>query len=150
MVHCTQMVRCTVALVQAEWALRRLPFAHTAERLLRPLEPGAAPTDALRVALDVRAAMHSVCRRLPWKPTCLTKAIAAQKMLRHSHLPSALVLSVCPTDAKGIRAHAWLEAAGTVVTGRAEAEKYSPLFRFDNSPPAGAPGMAKEASSCLL
>lgn len=145
------MLRCAVALLQAEWAVRYHSFAYTAERLSRSLGSGVTPADPLRVALDVRGALHSVCRRLPWRPTCLVKAIAAQSMLRRSHVPSVLVLSVSPSETPTVRAHAWLEAAGTVVTGRSEAEQYAPLYRFDNR--AGLnPGTVepKEANSCLL
>ncbi len=149
MAHFGRMLRCAVALLQAEWFVRRQPFSRTAQRLSKPPDPGVAPADPLRVALDIRGALRSVCRRLPWRPTCLVKAIAAQSLLRRGRVPSALVLSVMPSETPTVRAHAWLEAANIVVTGRTEANAYSPVYRFDNSPVTPAINPSREDSSCL-
>jgi hypothetical protein len=135
------------ALLQAEWLLRCYPFGKIAEQLRKPIEPNRS-TDALRIALEVRGALASACRRLPWNPTCLVKALAAQTMLRRRGIPAALVLSVAPNESITVKAHAWLEAAGTVVTGRREMQNYIPLYRFENCPGVPSDQSTRAVAPC--
>lgn len=62
------------------------------------------------------------------------KAVAAHRMLREKNVSSALVLSVVAGGGVTVDAHAWLEAANIVVTGRSEMAKYVPIYRFENGP----------------
>lgn len=128
------IVQCACALLRAEWMVRRRPFGDTARQLSQPISSADAPEDGSRVALDVRGALASICRRLPWKPTCLVKAVAAHTVLGRRHVSSSLVLSVASGESITVNAHAWLEAAGIIVTGRSEMEKYVPIYRFENRP----------------
>jgi hypothetical protein len=122
------------ALLQAEWMIRYRPFAETARRLSQPLPDTGVTRDPLTLAQEIRADLADLCRHLPWNPTCLVKAVAAHSILVKRKVCATLVLSVMPDESAAVSAHAWLEAAGIVVTGRSEMEKFVPIYRFDNRP----------------
>lgn len=100
------------------------------------------------MALDVRHALLTACRHLPWKPTCLVRAVAAQTLLNRRGIPSVLILSVMPNESITLKAHAWLEAGGIVVVGRNEMQRFTPIFRFDNHPHRAGQSQAGNAASC--
>jgi len=126
------IARMAYALLQAEWLIRLRPFAETARRLSQPLSGGGIARDPLTTARQTRADLNSLCRHLPWKPTCLVKAVAAHSMLAKRKVNATLVLSVMPDENAAVSAHAWLEAGGIVVTGASEMAKCVPIYRFDN------------------
>jgi Transglutaminase-like superfamily len=126
------IAEATYQLLRASWKLR-LPFDHSAKDLARPLVQADSRRDETRTALDIRGALLSVGRNLPHQWTCLEKAMAAHSMLRKRRIASTLVLSVAPSEGITVKAHAWLEAGGVVVTGRSEKENFVPIFRFSNA-----------------
>jgi hypothetical protein len=85
------------------------------------------------LVLEVRAAFGSIHRHVPWKPSCLIRAVAANRVLARRMIPSSLVLSVTPAKGSAVDAHAWLEACGVVVTGRSEKARYVPIYTFSNA-----------------
>jgi hypothetical protein len=128
------IARMAYALLQAEWLIRHTPFAQTARRLSQPLSVDGIACDPLTTARETRSDLNSLCRHLPWQPTCLVKALAAHSMLVKRKVSATLVLSVMPDESAGLSAHAWLEAGGIVVTGAREMAKFVPIYRFDNHP----------------
>jgi hypothetical protein len=60
--------------------------------------------------------------RLPFRTTCLVRALAADAMLRRrGHAPEIRFGVRTPeTGATGIEAHAWLDLSGAVVLGEVE------------------------------
>jgi hypothetical protein len=58
--------------------------------------------------------------------TCLTQALALQKLLSKNNLTSELGIGVGKLDDQ-FRAHAWLTHKGDVLIGEAELEKYTML-----------------------
>jgi hypothetical protein len=124
---------CLLELLRTRHAISRRPFDETAQTLRRPLAAVDIPSEEERTARRVRAALGSIRRRLPWKPTCLVRAIAAHRMLARRGIASHLVLSVAPASGSMIDAHAWLEAGGLVVTGRDERARYMPIYTFSNA-----------------
>jgi len=126
------IVEAAYSLLRASRRLR-LPFAVVAKDLSRSLVEANDSRDEMCAALEIRGALTSVGRNLPRKWTCLEKAIAAHGMLRQRHIASTLVLSVAPSEGITVKAHAWLEAGGIVVTGRSEKEHYVPIYSFSNA-----------------
>ena len=63
--------------------------------------------------------------------TCLTQALAVQVLLaRRGHL-ARLCIGVARTETGRLRAHAWVECAGRVVIGGAEAPvRFTPLLSW--------------------
>jgi hypothetical protein len=97
------------------------------ERGAHPTETTGAPTDAEERRL--MAAVEAVSRRLlPTRP-CLTQALTARLLLgRRGARPTELRIGVAPGSDGQIKAHAWLERDGTVLTGgRASPAVYVPL-----------------------
>lgn len=110
----------------------RLVRSGRAARLLGRIQSGHAGEPAggelLREAEAVGRAVTGVARRLPWHPTCLRQALAAQRMLRRRSIPSLVHLGV--TSATLGEAHAWVTVDGLPVVGRAGVERFVPLAAF--------------------
>jgi Transglutaminase-like superfamily len=85
--------------------------------------------EGLREAARVGRTVARAADRLPWHPTCLRQALAAQRMLRRRGIPSRLHLGVA--DATAGEAHAWVTVAGHPVVGQSGAENLVPLAAFD-------------------
>jgi len=66
---------------------------------------------------------------LPWHPTCLRQAIAAQRMLRRRGISSRLQLGL--RRATRSEAHAWVTVHGRPVIGHGDLESYQALARFE-------------------
>jgi hypothetical protein len=79
-------------------------------------------------AVRTGRAVGRVAARLPWHPTCLRQAVAAQRMLRRRGIACTLHLGV--TSARVGEAHAWVSVAGEPVVGRAGVERHVPLAAF--------------------
>jgi hypothetical protein len=66
----------------------------------------------------------------PWmQAPCLSRALAAHRMLRRRGIASRLCLGVAG-DGKALTAHAWVEVGGDVVVGGAEAPLFTRLAAF--------------------
>jgi hypothetical protein len=118
-------------LTRASLELQLLPSARTVG-LLGTIADGEATDSAagaqLQEATLVGRAVARVAGRLPWQPTCLRQALAAQRMLRRRDIPARLHLGV--TSATEARAHAWVTVAGQPVIGGNGVERFVPLAAF--------------------
>jgi hypothetical protein len=103
-------------------ALRR--WAGAAPARGAPASTDAPPVE--RLAWSVSAASRLVPRA-----SCLTQALAGQKLLaRHGH-PARLHLGVARGDRGQFEAHAWLEAEGQIILGDRERRRFTPLTTFE-------------------
>jgi hypothetical protein len=106
--------------VPPSWAGRPMPRLHHR----------AALVEEARVA----SAIARGCRRLPWRPTCLAQAAAAQLMLRRRGCGGVVVIGLRPRPPGSRQAmdiHAWLAGRGGVLTGGTEAEGFTPTTVFE-------------------
>lgn len=91
-------------------------------------QDSATPADPATRALIDRIAyvVPRIGRRVPWRSDCLVQAVAAQRWLARYAIPSSIRIGG-RTRANRFDAHAWLVAAGTIVTGwdNAEFETYA-------------------------
>ena len=133
LIHYRLTGECMRELLRVRRILLHKPFNETARMLRQPLTEASPPIDADRTVRKVRGAMGSIHRWVPWKPTCLVRAIAAHHVLARRMIVSHLVLSVTPASDKAVDAHAWLEAGGLVVTGRREKATHVPIYTFSNA-----------------
>jgi hypothetical protein len=69
-------------------------------------------------------------RNVPWNAVCLPQAMGCKAMLARRGQGSALHLGAAMNDPKGLMAHAWLVAGGTVVVGEEGMGDVTPLARF--------------------
>jgi hypothetical protein len=125
-------LEAVVQLTRASLQLALLPSARTVG-LLGSLGSGApvVPVGAgsLQEAEHVGRTVAAVARRLPWHPTCLRQALAAQRMLRRRDIAARLHLGVAAEPSGS--AHAWVTVDGRPVVGRRGLERYVGLAAFE-------------------
>lgn len=101
-------------------AVRLVSFSRLTARL-GPLQPPAAPaaisTDWQAMARQIGWAIAAVARRLPADPTCLARALAAQRLCARYEIPARLHLGARRGQEVKAETHAWLDAGGVPVTG---------------------------------
>ena len=78
----------------------------------RRVGQGSAPSPSL-----IARAVSGASRYLPGTGGCLTKALAAQSLLRRFGHPASLQLGVSRGGTHTFRAHAWVESGGEVLVG---------------------------------
>lgn len=84
------------------------------------------------VDTQVKAAIESGSRHLPWTPSCLAQAIAAQAMLRRRHSAGVVVIGLRRPDTGGDwAAHAWLMVPSGVLTGGPAARGFTATGVFE-------------------
>ena len=96
-------------LVTAGLLLRSVSFG----RIFRAMQPeenhGTLAPAEESLALSVRASVSAAARRLPWKPACLSSALAGALMCRCRGVRVPIALSVAARDGH-LAAHARLDA----------------------------------------
>jgi hypothetical protein len=123
-----RVAEAAVLLAAARAAVLVLPY-RALERWLR-FERGREPSDGRRIA-DVRCAVETASRNLPFAVACLPQAMAAKLMLARRGCRSSLVIGA-GRDGDDLLLHAWLEAGGMVVTGQAGRRAMTAVVRYDH------------------
>ena len=114
----------------ASLTIRLLPF----DRLALLLVPKAAKktlTAALRETylLNVRWAVATASRRVPWRSVCFHQGIAAQRMLCRRGISARLNYGVGRGE-NGLAAHVWVTVGETTVVGGQAAEGFVEIATF--------------------
>ena len=111
-------LRAAVSLAVCRLSLKVLSFDST-RRLLRLISwPRSSQEQTDGDALiNVQWAVRAAGRRLPWAVTCLTKAICTQALSDRFGEPTSLKLGVARDDVGELKAHAWVESRGRVISG---------------------------------
>lgn len=99
-------------------------------------EPAGPVADGRRHEAErVGRVVASVAGRLPWRPTCLRQALAAQRMLRRRGIPARLHLGVAGATAGS--AHAWVTVDDEPVLGSRGIERFVALAAFEQAGRSG-------------
>lgn len=109
-------------------AIRLLPvrlLLPSAKESGGPSTGSAGPPDK-DTAVAIRGAIRSGTARLPFKPSCLVRSLAAASMLRRRGLAHHLHIGARMDP--GFQAHAWVEACGMIVAGEGDIGSYSVLL----------------------
>ncbi|MEA2431643.1 MAG: hypothetical protein QOI19_2116 [Thermoleophilaceae bacterium] len=125
------LIEAALALTRASLELRVLPSSRVVGLLgaHRGVESDGAVGSAERGEAELVGRMVSrVASRLPWAPSCLRQALAAQRMLRRRQIDSSLHLGV--TGPHEATAHAWVTVGGQPIVGGAGLDRYVPLAAF--------------------
>ena len=125
-------LRAAVSLAVCRLSLKVLSFGATRRlvRLLSRPRPSQAQTDGA-VLVNVQWAVSAAGRRMPWAVTCLTTAICTQVLSEHLGERASLKIGVTKGDAGEIRAHAWVESHGKVISGAlSDLPKFTILASF--------------------
>jgi hypothetical protein len=120
------LMRAAAAVIAARLVLWFLPLSHIRRRarLESPRHRSESPVDVRRVAWAVRA----TARRIP-RATCLTQALALQRLLAREGRASEIRIGVAKGDVRGFESHAWVQCAGHVILGgEPELDRYCVLL----------------------
>ena len=109
-----------------------LRFIHfgTLRRLLDRFSTARQTTDPASASVvmgHIAWAVDASSRHLCAVSTCLTEALTAEAMLRRRGYPARAAIGVDLPQGGVLRAHAWTELSGTIVTGAAARGKFALL-----------------------
>lgn len=127
----------TVAALWIAWVLVFvLPFRWTARWFGGAIAPSSQPLPSERRignARYVARRLQRVAAHMPWRTTCLVRAIAGALMLQRRRIPSIIRFGVNRADG-GLSAHAWLLVGDTIVLGGEIAPEFAPLADLGGKP----------------
>jgi hypothetical protein len=103
--------------------LRTLPY-ETVRRLL--VRARRTPRPSAMTPGECARAISRAARILPLTP-CLARGLAAESLLRREGRDATLRFGVDFDAGHRLRAHAWLESGGMIVTGAEESTRHTPL-----------------------
>ena len=132
------LVEAAMFLVAARVALRLLNFRQLVRFFeLTPKQPEVTGTERTRLRNEVRWAISTLKRYLPFQTTCFHRAIAAQAMLRRRKIGAVMYYGAATLPEKGLSAHVWVQDAGDAVVGCLAAKGYHILARYPERNPCG-------------
>jgi hypothetical protein len=101
-------------------------------KILRTFSGGLQHTSDGDVT-EILRLLEAAARRCPLGSTCLTRALAAQLLLRRSGIASRLCIGVKRDHQRKFEAHAWLERDGEIILGGSDDEirQWVPLRGID-------------------
>lgn len=119
----------TLLALTAAWMLVFvLPFRLLVRLLARGASRAGMPSD-LVVGRGLARRVMRLAPRMPFRTTCLVRAVAGWVMLRWRGVPAVVRFGVrCPAGV--LQAHAWLLVGDVAVLGGEEAEGYTPIGDF--------------------
>jgi hypothetical protein len=126
------MLRAQWALVAAQVFVKRRPAGSLTSRALNAALPAAAnqtPTKDVRArGRDLGHAVRRVAKYGVFRPACLVRSIALQRLLVADGIPGAVIRVGVRQSEAGMDAHAWVELEGEVLGDSvAHVRTYAPL-----------------------
>ncbi len=111
-------LRAAVSLAVCRLSLKVLSFGSTRSllRLISPPRQSQTKFDGTAL-VKVQWAVGAAGRRMPWAVTCLTTAICTQTLSDRLGEPTSLKIGVARDDVGELKAHAWVESQGRVISG---------------------------------
>jgi len=87
----------------------------------------------LHTARTIGRVITQAAAHTPWESACLAQSLVAQRMLRKRGIPGLLCLGVAKDEAnlEKIKAHAWSQCGGVIVTGEAGCEAFRVISVFE-------------------
>ena len=110
-------------------ALRAASYDRLARRWLLASGPTRRSDPRARV---IARATHLAARLLRPRPSCLTRALAAARLLAREGLDARVTIGVAPGST--FAAHAWLAHGDLVLAGADPDRDYTPLCAIDAAP----------------
>lgn len=111
-------------------AMQLFPF----ERLTRSLVQKSnkdwislLPNDTMQSCLTISRSICRAANNTPWESACLVQSLCALQMLQRRGIGGIFYLGVMKGDntKEKMKAHAWSEAGGKILTGGAGHESYT-------------------------
>lgn len=111
-----------------------LPFRWLAKTLGQHMREDQAslPTDDLKLARMIGAAVSSAANYTPWGSVCLPQAVTAKWMLKRRRIPATVYLGVMKDETKSekLAAHAWIRCGHIILTGAKGHHQYTVVSTF--------------------
>ena len=119
-------------------ALRLLAFRQLVRFFeLPPRQPEVTGAERTQLRNEVRWAISTLERHLPFQTTCFHRAIAAQAMLRRRKIGAVMYYGAATMPEKGLSAHVWVRDGDEDVVGCLAAKGYHILARYPERNPCG-------------
>lgn len=115
------VVFLALALLMIRWAPIRMVMKSASLGRAGDLSPGAE----MRAIDQARWAVSCAAHRLPWRPVCFPRGLAAQWMLRRRGIGSTLHHGVARNATKALVAHVWVTHRDENVIGSAAARDFT-------------------------
>ena len=126
------LCRALGALWVVRLALWTMPFPRLKARLQK-ISPRRRVHFSTSISpAQISRALRRMSRCVP-RASCLVLALAAHWLLRRENWGCDLHVGVVKDRNGQFLAHAWVECAGETVIGGGEAERYTPILRWDGS-----------------
>ena len=107
-----------------------VPFRKVGVLAARPVRKRPPAHEARnRMRRQVRWAIVTAARRVPWRALCIQQGLAAQFMLRRRGIPSVLYYGAALREGD-LKAHVWVRDGNIDVIGGEAASRYALLARF--------------------
>jgi len=126
------LAEAAAALLAGSTARLVVPFPRLAAALAR--DASATPATPMEVE-SIRRAIDAWSRRLPIRPKCFARGLAAFAMLKRRGRAVRLYYGAATLDGK-LKAHVWVRSGHQDVVGCDIADKYALLATFPGQPDA--------------
>jgi hypothetical protein len=122
-------------LAEAVLALAASSAAIRLRAFKRAIRMGSLPLAGRRAAVgditdDIRWAVETAARNVPWRALCIQQGLALQWMLRRRGVDARLHYGIAKDEIGELQAHVWVAAGGSVVIGGAEAPRFKCVATF--------------------
>jgi hypothetical protein len=119
------LLRAVMVVTGVRLALWTMPFRWVC--FVLQIRPAVSPSlEAIRVK-RLAWAVQAAARRIP-SASCLTQALALQRLLARAGESAEVHIGVAKDSARGFEAHAWLEHRGAILVGdNGELERFAPI-----------------------
>jgi hypothetical protein len=125
------LLQAAICVASVRVALWLVPYARVRAHLARRQAVSKHPQPAASVVRFVSA----VSRFVP-QATCLTRAVAAELLLRRNGHDASLEIGVSKNTSDHLVAHAWVECGGVILMGGDEVEGLVHLRAAITPPPS--------------
>lgn len=125
------LMRAVVWLAVARAMLLVMPFRRLSGQLAsQRVRDNSGSNPDPKLLPRISRAVAIAASHVPWRSDCFPQAIAARKLLERYGYASTIHIGVAKNEGEGLAAHAWLTSGDTVVTGGANLERYTELYRL--------------------
>lgn len=127
------LAQSVIVLTFVKLGLWLLPFRTMRKLLGGLLRPSDVKCKDPEIVERVGWAIAVISRRIPLLKNCLTEAIATQILLKRTGHPSILRIGVARSEDGQLKAHAWVEVDGVIITGGSQSpSQFVPLPPLEN------------------
>lgn len=111
-------------------AMLLLPFEHLTSSLEQRADKNnisLLPYNTIQRCLTISRLICRAANNTPWESACLLQSLCTLQMLQRRKIPGVFYLGVMTTEntKEKLKAHAWSEAGGTILTGGTGHQSYT-------------------------